>query len=346
MTSQTPFRPRTILGLMTFGPDPNKGARITSLPEFAQCLEYLKSQGYNEVDTARMYLDEKQEEFTAAVGWKERGLSLATKVYPTEPGIHKPASLQRKFRESLAALQTDRVDIFYLHAADRSVPFAETLKAVDELYKEGRFKRLGLSNYTAFEVAEIVIMCAERGWVRPTIYQAMYNAITRNIETELIPCCRRYGLEIVVYNPLAGGILSGKYQTGAAVPEEGRFSDKNTTGALYRRRYLNDSVLNALDIIRPVAEKHGLTLPDVAFRWLCHHSQLRLEGDGKDGILIGVSSFGQLQQNLTALQQGPLPDELVDALDEAWMCVKPVAANYWHLELRYTYDTQAALFGQ
>ncbi|OGM48067.1 aflatoxin B1-aldehyde reductase GliO-like protein [Aspergillus bombycis] len=346
MASESTSHPRVILGLMTFGPDVNKGARITSLDEFGQCLDYLKSQGYNEVDTARMYLGEKQEEFTAAVGWKERGLSLATKVYPTQPGVHKPASLRRKFHESLSALQTDQVDIFYLHAADRSVPFAETLEAANELYREGKFKRLGLSNYTAFEVAEIVILCTERGWVRPTIYQAMYNAITRNIETELIPCCRRYGLEIVVYNPLAGGILSGKYQAGAAVPEDGRFSDKNTTGALYRQRYLNDSVLNALDIIKPMAEKHSLTLSDVAFRWLCHHSQLRLDGDGKDGILIGVSSFGQLQQNLKALQQGPLPDELVDALDEAWMCVKPVSANYWHLDLQYTYDTEAALFGR
>lgn len=170
---------RVILGLMTFGPDPNVGARITSLDEFGQCLDHFKSHGYNEVDTARMYLGEKQEEFTAAVGWKERGLSLATKVYPTQPGIHKPENLRRKLNESLAALQSDQVDLFYLHAADRSVPFAETLEEVNKLYQEGKFKRLGLSNYTSFEVAEIVIMCTERGWVRPSIYQAMYNAISK-----------------------------------------------------------------------------------------------------------------------------------------------------------------------
>ena len=171
-------KPRVILGLMTFGPDPNVGARVTSLDEFGQCLDHLKSYGYHEVDTARIYLAEKQEEFTAAVGWKERGLSLATKVYPTSPGVHKPENLRRKLNESLAALQTGQVDIFYLHAADRSVPFAETLEEVNKLFQEGKFKRLGLSNYTSFEVAEIVIMCTERGWVRPSIYQAMYNAIS------------------------------------------------------------------------------------------------------------------------------------------------------------------------
>lgn len=179
MNEPSPPNPRIILGLMTFGPDPNLGARITSLNEFGQCLDDFKSSGYSEIDTARMYLGEKQEEFTAAVGWKERGLNIATKVYPTQPGLHKPEKLREKFNESLAALKTDQVDIFYLHAADRSVPFVETLEEVNRFYQEGKFKKLGLSNYTSFEVAEIVILCAERGWVRPTIYQAMYNAISK-----------------------------------------------------------------------------------------------------------------------------------------------------------------------
>ncbi len=86
--------------------------------------------------------------------------------------------LKAKVAESLKELQTDQVDIFYLHAADRSVPFAETLEAVNELHKEGRFVQFALSNFTSFEVAEIVITCKERGWVRPTLYQAMYNAIS------------------------------------------------------------------------------------------------------------------------------------------------------------------------
>ncbi|CAG8153531.1 unnamed protein product [Penicillium salamii] len=344
MSSSASSKPRVILGLMTFGPDPNVGARVTSLQEFGRCLDHLKGYGYSEVDTARMYLGEKQEEFTAAVGWKERGLSLATKVYPTSPGVHKPENLRKKVDESLGALQTDQVDIFYLHAADRSVPFAETLEEVNKLYQEGKFKRLGLSNYTSFEVAEIIIMCTERGWVRPSIYQAMYNAITRNIEQELIPCCHRYGLEFVVYNPLAGGILSGKYKpsTEKEIPQEGRFSDKNTTGELYRQRYMNLPVLDAIHtIVKPVADKHNLTLPEVAFRWLNHHSKLRL---GRDGILIGVSSVYQLDANIEAIQKDALPEEMISALDAAWMAVKAASPPYWHLDLNYTYDTEAALF--
>jgi aflatoxin B1 aldehyde reductase len=171
-------KPRVILGLMTFGPTPEKGARITSLDEFNQQLDYLQSEGFNEVDTARSYVDGEQEGWTRQARWKERGLKLATKCYPHVPGQHKPENLRQSLETSLKELGSDQVDIFYLHAADRSVPFAETMEEVNKLYKEGKFVQLGLSNYTAFEVAEIVTLCAERGWVRPTIFQAMYNAIS------------------------------------------------------------------------------------------------------------------------------------------------------------------------
>ncbi|EZF30873.1 hypothetical protein H109_07679 [Trichophyton interdigitale MR816] len=337
-----PEVPRVILGLMTFGPDEKAMARITSLDEFKRCLDLFMSKGHFEVDTARVYVGGKQEAFTAQAGWKDRGLTLATKWYPRTPGDHKGEKVRAKLEESLRELQTDCVDIFYLHAADRSVPFAETLEAVNQLHKEGKFVRLGLSNYTAFEVAEIVTMCNERGWVRPTIYQGMYNAITRSIEAELIPCCKRYGMDIVVYNPLAGGILSGKYKT-ADIPADGRYSNTHSGGELYRRRYFKDATFDALKIIEPVAEKHKLSLVEIAFRWMLHHSALNIK-EGKDGVIIGVSSYEQLEHNLDDLEKGPLPDEVVTALDEAWMVAKATTANYWHLDLKYTYDTKAALF--
>lgn len=163
---------------MTFGPSESKGARITSLDDCNKCLDYFQQQGFNEIDTARTYVGGEQEAFTADANWKERGLTLATKWYPKYVGAHKPNVLREQLETSLKELRTNQVDIFYLHAPDRSVPFAETLEAVNQLHKEGKFVQLGLSNYTAFEVAEIVTLCNERGWVRPTIYQAMYNAIS------------------------------------------------------------------------------------------------------------------------------------------------------------------------
>ncbi|OJJ49949.1 hypothetical protein ASPZODRAFT_59043 [Penicilliopsis zonata CBS 506.65] len=336
-------KPRAILGLMTFGPDVAAGARITSLDEFNKCLDYFQQQGYNEVDTARIYVGGAQEAFTAQAGWKQRGLTLATKWYPQAPGDHKPNVLRERLELSLKELATEQVDIFYLHAPDRSVPFAETLEAANELHKEGKFVQLGLSNYTAFEVAEIVTMCNERGWVRPTIFQAMYNAITRSIETELVHACRRYGLDIVVYNPLAGGVLAGKYKS-KDVPAEGRYSDKTNAGPRYRDRYFKDATFDALRVIEPAIEKHGLTMAETALRWIHHHSALNMKDGGRDGVLLGVSSYTQLQENLRDIEKGPLPEEIVEALDQAWLIAKPTTANYWHLDLKYSYDTQEALF--
>ncbi len=102
---------RIILGLMTFGPDKDKGARVTDLDEYKKALDLFQSYGYDEVDTARLYVGGLQEGFTRQAGWKERGLTLATKVYPTEPGIHKPEVLTEMFETSLKELGTDSVDV-------------------------------------------------------------------------------------------------------------------------------------------------------------------------------------------------------------------------------------------
>jgi aflatoxin B1 aldehyde reductase len=206
--------------------------------------------------------------------------------------------------------------------------------------------RFGLSNFTAFEVAEIVMTCQHHGWVRPTVYQAMYNAITRGIESELVPACRRYGLDIVVYNPLAGGLFSGKIKSKDMVPAEGRYSDKVSMGRMYRDRYFRDSTFRALQTVERAVEKAGLSMIETALRWVVHHSALRVtDGGGNDGVIIGVSSVQQLDQNLTDLEKGPLPEEVVQALDEAWAISKVDTVPYWHKELKYAYDTCEALFG-
>ena len=156
---------------MTSGPDAAEGARITSLDEFKKCLDYFQEQGYSEVNTAELYLGGKQMAFTREAGWKERGLTISTKYYPLKEAGHTPAMLREKLNRCLTKLGADCIDIFYLHAADRVRSFADSLEACNTLHKQGRLVRLGLSNFTAFEVAECVITCAERGWVRPTIYQ-------------------------------------------------------------------------------------------------------------------------------------------------------------------------------
>jgi len=129
------------------------------------------------------------------------------------------------------------------------------------------------------------------------------------------------------------------------IPQEGRFSDSGgEMGKRYRERYFRNANFDALRIIQPVVEKHGLTLIETAFRWIVHHSKLNIK-DGNDGIIMGVSSLQQLQSNLKDIEKGPLPDEVVEVLDEAWLIAKPTSPPYWHLDLKYTYDTHQALYG-
>ena len=122
----------------------------------------------------------------------------------------------------------------------------------------------------------MVLTCKYNNWVRPTVYQGMYNVITRNIEPELIPACRRYGLDIVVYNPIAGGLFSGKIKSSDIAPTEGRFSDANGTGQNYRRRYFRESTFKALQLAESAVEKHGLTLIETALRWVVHLSLIHI----------------------------------------------------------------------
>ncbi|KAK5129662.1 hypothetical protein LTR08_002987 [Meristemomyces frigidus] len=336
-------KPRVILGTMTIGPDKESGARITSLDTYNSILDHFQKEGYNEIDTARVYVGGKQEAFTRDAKWKERGLTCATKWYPREPKAHTAAKIEEQLTKSLAELGTDCIDIFYLHAADRTIPFQEPLAKLDEMHKQGKFVQLGLSNFTAYEVAEVVMLCKMHGWVRPTIWQGMYNAITRSIEGELIPACRRYGLDVVVYNPLAGGLFSGKYKT-KDLPQDGRYSDAvGAMGGMYRQRYFKDATFDALRVIEPVVAEHGLTLLETALRWLTHHSELNIKDGGNDGVIIGISSEEQLVQNLKDLEKGPLPEAVVKVLDEAWLVAKPTTAHYWHGEIEYKYDTRKAL---
>lgn len=156
------------------GPDTSTGARVTSLDTYNSILDYFQSQGYNEIDTARCYVGGQQEAFTCRARWKERGLSCATKWYPygadeEKAGAHKADRIEEMLNKSLSELGTDCVDIFYLHAPDRTTPFQEPLRKLNELHKLGKFVQLGLSNYTAYEVAEIVMLCRVNGWVQPTV---------------------------------------------------------------------------------------------------------------------------------------------------------------------------------
>ncbi|KAJ3032819.1 hypothetical protein HDV00_007042 [Rhizophlyctis rosea] len=254
----------------------------------------------------------------------QKTFKLATKAAPYEPGKHKPAELKAQFRASLKALNTNRVDIFYLHMPDHATPYAETLSAVQELYEEGLFGELGLSNYAAWEVMQIWYICKTNGYILPTVYQGMYNAITRDIERELIPCIRELGIRFYAYNPLCGGLLSGHYKF-EEVPTEGRFSSGNQ-GDMYRARYWNEVYFNAVESIKAACLASNVTVVEAAHRWAVHHS--KLDFSKGDAIIIGASSYAHAKTNLEDCEKAALPDSVVKAFDEAWLKTKSVAPTY------------------
>ena len=247
---------------------------------------------------------------------------------------HDAEGLRNNLVDSLKALKLDKLDMWYLHGPDRTTPYDVTMKAVNDLYNEGHFTRFGISNYMAWEVAQICELCDRHGWIKPSVYQGVYNAIHRTVEQELFPCLRHYGIAYFNYNPLAGGYLTDRYSResrsgeGEAIEEGSRFDPNRWQGKMYRARYWNEPYFEALDIIRPVAKKHGLTEAECALRWMTHHSQLKKEFG--DAIIIGASSVKHIEQNMVDLEKGALPDDVVQALDQAWEKVRGIAWKYWH----------------
>ncbi|KAJ7774776.1 Aldo/keto reductase [Mycena metata] len=297
--------------------------RNSDLTECADILAVFRSRGNTELDTARMYGAGSTEKLLFKLDLSD--FTIDTKVYPVKPGDHEPTALRATFFASLEALARKKVRVLYLHAPDRSVPFEETLKEMNKLHQEGFYEIFGLSNFAAWEVAEVVSICKAKGWVQPKIYQAMYNAITRAIEPELVPCCRKFGIRVVVYNPPAGGLFAGKLTSLTDAPTTGRFNTGTLSGKMYRDRYLRNGNFDALNHLKVVAAQHDLRLTGIALRWCQHHSVL---GEG-DGVILGASSANQLKQNCEDSAKGPLPDAVVAAIDEAWEISKGTASAYW-----------------
>ncbi|XP_061583379.1 aflatoxin B1 aldehyde reductase member 3 [Cololabis saira] len=317
-------RPETLLGTMAFGGRAD-GEQSRAL------VSAFRERGHAHLDTAFMYMDGQSETIIGGMALPKT-VTIATKANPWDGKTLKPDSVRSQLETSLQRLQTDSVHLFYLHAPDHQNPIQDTLRACNELHKEGKFKEFGLSNYASWEVAEIVSICRHNNWIVPTVYQGMYNATTRQVETELLPCLRNYGIRFYAYNPLAGGLLTGKYhyEDKDASKPAGRFFGNNWAAA-YRDRYWKKSHFDAIDLVLKALETaYGSEKPSLtsaAMRWMYHHSQLK--GDLGDGVIIGMSNMEQLQQNLTAAEEGTLDQRVVDAFKDAWNLVVHECPNYF-----------------
>lgn len=244
-------------------------------------------------------------------------LVIATKAYfPTGSlPVHRGNSrvhLVAACEASLRRLKTDWIDLYLCHGWDPTVPVAETLRALDQLRREGKIRYAGISNVRAHEVSEALVVAERHGITGFEGLQPRYNVFQREAEESLFPLARRFGLGTMVYNPIAGGLLSGKHTPGKPPARGTRFAMPQT-GEVYRKRYWDERLLKEAVALKREAERHGTSLVTAAVAWV-------LSNPDVTSAIIGASRPQQLVDHLRA-PQAKIPAPLAARLERVWFDV-------------------------
>lgn len=307
---------KVCMGTMTFGSQTDEAVAETMVD---RCLEA----GVNFFDTANVYNQGKSEEIVGRIlRGKRDKVILASKVRglmkddPPYSGLSRQA-VQRAIDESLRRLQTDYLDIYYLHQPDYETPIEETLDVMEELRAAGKFRYLATSNYSAWQVCEIAWIREKRGCQAPWISQPMYNMLARGIEQEYLSFAQRFEVSNICYNPLAGGLLSGK-QNFRSGPLPGTRFDGNQ---MYLNRYWNADHFEAVESFKEIARRAGRSLPELALAWVAQQP-------GVNSVILGASKLEHLEANLRAVEGPPLDEPVLDACDKVWEKLKGSTPQY------------------
>ncbi len=276
------------LGTMTFG----KGA---SEDESKRMVDRALSAGVNFFDTADSYGGSQSESFLGrALKGRRRDMVVATKFFnpmgkgPNDSGMSR-FHIMNALEDSLKRLQMDHVDIYYIHHVDEQTPLDEMLRAMDALVHQGKVRYIACSNYEAWRLAEALRISDVNNLSRFVCYQPQYSLVVRDIEEELIPMCQLNGMGVVVWSPLAGGFLSGKYQPGQRkVP--GSRSDEAWS---FPSNYFADNADATLEALLQVSGNLARSPAQVALRWV-------LEQPAITSVIIGARNLTQLEDNLKA----------------------------------------------
>ena len=297
---------RLSLGTMMFGGQ-------TSEEDSIKIIDCALDGGINVVDTADMYNGGLSEVAVGkALKGKRGNVILATKVCNKMSDDINDRGLNRRHiiagcEASLKRLQTDYIDIYYMHTPDYKTPLEETLDAMSQLVRDGKVRYIGFSNYASWQAADIMHISEKQNGVKPVITQNVYNLLTRGIEEELIPFCKAHKVGLTVYNPIAAGLLTGKHKYGERPDPDTRFAQKKN----YADRYWSEKNFVALDAFLKLAEECGMPIIEFAMKWIA-------QNDAVDSILTGVSKLSQLEQNLTLLDGAPIPEDAMKKADEIY----------------------------
>jgi len=239
-------------------------------------------------------------------------------VGPNDMGLSRK-HLMQAVEGSLQRLGTDYLDIFYAHMPDYDTPLDETLRAMDDLVRQGKVRYLGCSNFRAFQVAKALWLSDTHELARWDIVQPPFNLLTRDIEYELLPLCREEGVGVAAFSPLAAGLLSGKYEAGKPPGAEQRFG-LGARGFRYNETYWTDPDFAAVARLKTIAADHGKSLDQFALAWV-------LNKPGITAMVCGASAAEQVERNLGAVGMRLSPEEL-QACDEVWHSLRPPRLFY------------------
>lgn len=250
--------------------------------------------GVNFIDTAEAYSTGVSEELIGnALKGRRHDVVLATKTgVRDEPGFEAGGRLTRKrivarLEASLRRLQTDYLDVYYLHFPDSQTPIEETLRALDDLVSAGKVVYPACSNYPAWEVAEMVGICDRRDYASPVVTQNAYSLLDRRVEHELVPACLHLGLSMVPYSPLAGGFLTGKYRRGHTPPE----GTRGHASEAWQRNWLTEKHFDMLDRLEAFAAARDESVGALAMAWLIAQPVVC-------SVIAGATSPAQVEANV------------------------------------------------
>lgn len=305
-----------VLGTMTFGTQLDER-------ESAEVVAAARELGITMFDCANSYGGGRSEEILGRIVRPFRDeVQVVTKVGGRRsvdgdgPRLDR-ASVLNGCDDSLERLGVDHIDLYYLHMPDERTPITETLEACQELVEAGKVRHLGLSNYAAWQIAEAVHLSGANGWPPVRALQPMYNLLARRLEEEYVACTDHLDVSNLVYNPLAGGLLTGKHRFEAG-PEEGTRFTRRTN---YMERYWQRELFEAVAQLQGIAGTAGMTLIELSLRWLLSRPHV-------DGVLLGVSSLEHLRSNVAALD-GPAPGaDTLARIDEVWDGLRGAAPSY------------------
>ena len=310
---------KTVFGVASFK---KIGKGFNTVQQVSEVLGTLRQNGIDELDTARIYGEGTSEELLGDAP-EFKTFTVSTKANAVTRKLSRENTIAQ-CNESLTAMKRSSVDIYYLHAPDRSVAFEETAAAINDLYKRGSFKRFGLSNFTAEEVERMYNICKQNNYILPSVYQGNYNPITRKNEEELFPLLRKLAMRFYAYSPLAGGFLIKTADQIKNSQVNSRFDTSTRVGQLYAGYYCKETFFSALETFQDRCKKLQIKPSEACFSWLLYHSQLK-EGDA---IILGASSMEQLMENLHDSRGVQLSTDMVQTLEDLWKAVESEAPKY------------------